>query len=102
MPLARNTVPEVTRSTVHMNDALKDMDSEPEDRLGAATVEAEIARVRRLAAYARPSARYCEDCDDEIPEARRAVVPGCQRCVECEEVYARTRPAARGMRIDAA
>lgn len=30
------------------------------------------------------SARWCEFCDDEIPEARRRAVPGCVRCVGCQ------------------
>ncbi len=28
---------------------------------------------------------YCEDCDEEIPEARRKAVPGVRRCVKCQE-----------------
>jgi len=27
----------------------------------------------------------CIDCEEEIPEARREAVPGCTRCVECQE-----------------
>ena len=46
-----------------------------------------VANVRRqLAKQATAeSAEYCEDCGDEIPEARRLAVPGCQRCVFCQE-----------------
>lgn len=46
-----------------------------------------VANVRRqLAKQAtEESAEYCEDCGDEIPEARRLAVPGCQRCVFCQE-----------------
>ena len=33
------------------------------------------------------SARYCIDCDDPIPEARRQAYQGCQRCVQCEEDF---------------
>jgi len=28
----------------------------------------------------------CQDCGIEIPEARRKAVPGCTRCVPCQEV----------------
>lgn len=27
----------------------------------------------------------CEDCGEEIPEKRREAVPGCTRCVKCQE-----------------
>ena len=28
---------------------------------------------------------YCEDCGEEIPEARRRAVPGVKKCVKCQE-----------------
>ncbi len=31
------------------------------------------------------SALYCIDCEKPIPEARRIAVPGCERCVHCEQ-----------------
>lgn len=31
------------------------------------------------------SAEHCEDCGDPIPVPRRAAVPGCQMCAECQE-----------------
>ncbi|MGE4293700.1 MAG: TraR/DksA family transcriptional regulator [Desulfovibrio sp.] len=36
------------------------------------------------------SAHDCEDCGDEIPEARRKAVPGCTRCTECQNRYERS------------
>lgn len=30
------------------------------------------------------SAEHCEECGDPIPEPRRAAVPGCKTCVECQ------------------
>ena len=27
----------------------------------------------------------CQECDEEIPEARRKAVPGVRRCVHCQE-----------------
>lgn len=33
------------------------------------------------------SAEFCEDCTDPIPEARRQAVPGCTRCVWCQEYF---------------
>lgn len=32
-----------------------------------------------------PPARYCAECGDEIPEARREAVPGVQLCVGCQQ-----------------
>jgi phage/conjugal plasmid C-4 type zinc finger TraR family protein len=32
-----------------------------------------------------PSRWDCEDCLEAIPAARRVAVPGCTRCVECQE-----------------
>ena len=31
------------------------------------------------------SLTHCENCEEEIPEARRLAVPGCKRCVKCQE-----------------
>lgn len=30
------------------------------------------------------SAKYCVECDEEIPEARRKAVPGVSTCVACQ------------------
>ncbi|HCR0953910.1 TPA: TraR/DksA family transcriptional regulator [Enterobacter asburiae] len=32
------------------------------------------------------SAEHCAECDEPIPEPRRAAVPGCQTCAECHGV----------------
>ena len=32
------------------------------------------------------SAEHCEECDEPIPEPRRAAVPGCKTCAECQSV----------------
>lgn len=31
------------------------------------------------------SAEFCDDCDEEIPEARRKAIPGVRLCVFCKE-----------------
>lgn len=31
------------------------------------------------------SAQRCEACGVDIPEARRAAVPGCKTCVDCQQ-----------------
>ena len=30
------------------------------------------------------SARYCDECGEEIPERRRAALPGVRTCVACQ------------------
>ncbi|MDM3127280.1 TraR/DksA C4-type zinc finger protein [Citrobacter sp. CK204] len=32
------------------------------------------------------SAERCEECDEPIPDPRRAAVPGCQTCADCQIV----------------
>jgi len=36
------------------------------------------------------SALICIDCERPIPARRRAAVPGCTRCVECQAEYEQT------------
>jgi phage/conjugal plasmid C-4 type zinc finger TraR family protein len=51
-----------------------------------ATVKDAIKRARsRLPSG--PSLANCEECDDPIPEARRAAVPGVRLCVACQEAH---------------
>ncbi|MET1080284.1 MAG: TraR/DksA C4-type zinc finger protein [Pseudomonas sp.] len=33
-----------------------------------------------------PSALWCEDCEEVIPEARRMAAPGCECCTSCQEI----------------
>ncbi|HEX7382098.1 MAG TPA: DksA/TraR family C4-type zinc finger protein [Nevskiaceae bacterium] len=37
------------------------------------------------------SAKFCEACGEEIPERRRAAVPGVRLCVHCQEQADRKR-----------
>lgn len=32
----------------------------------------------------RPSAEFCEECGEDIPQARRDLVPGVQFCIHCQ------------------
>jgi phage/conjugal plasmid C-4 type zinc finger TraR family protein len=86
---------------MRMNDALRDKDN-IDNIFAEAPVEAEVEEIRRALAKRslRPSNTHCDDCDDEIPEKRRQLVAGCERCVECEELHARMNPPRRGMTID--
>jgi phage/conjugal plasmid C-4 type zinc finger TraR family protein len=41
---------------------------------------------RQLAAQARrPSSTYCLECGDDIPLARRELIPGVTLCIHCKQ-----------------
>ena len=66
------------------------------DQIEISTREA-IARqqARARAAAQVESAEFCVDCDEPIPEARRAALPGVQLCVACQSERDRAfRPIA--------
>jgi len=50
-----------------------------------ATVEDGIRRAQARLAAAGPGATHCDECGIEIPEARRAAIPGARLCVRCQE-----------------
>ncbi|KAB8311520.1 phage/conjugal plasmid C-4 type zinc finger TraR family protein [Rahnella sp. BIGb0603] len=47
-------------------------------------LQEQIARATRTTRA--PSAYFCEDCGSVIPEKRRKIIPGVQRCIECQEI----------------
>lgn len=51
-----------------------------------ATVKDGIQRVRSRLPQG-PGLEHCEDCDTEIPQARRDAVPGVRLCVNCQEAH---------------
>ena len=51
-----------------------------------ATVKDGIQRVRSRLPQG-PGLLHCEDCDGEIPEARRNAVPGARLCVSCQHIH---------------
>ena len=51
-----------------------------------ATIKDAIKRVRSKAPKGL-SLQRCEECDAEIPEARRKAVPGVRLCVGCQETH---------------
>lgn len=55
----------------------------------ASEIEQEAMRIALLNHQAKQgllSRHFCIDCDIVIPAARLAVVKGCQRCVDCQEI----------------
>ncbi|HAV1939468.1 TPA: hypothetical protein JG949_003028 [Enterobacter hormaechei subsp. steigerwaltii] len=63
--------------------------NEPSSKMGAANCYGKMDRLHestpRIDRNA-VSAERCEECDEPIPEPRRAAVPGCQTCAECQGV----------------
>jgi phage/conjugal plasmid C-4 type zinc finger TraR family protein len=53
-----------------------------------ATVKDGIQRVRSRLPQG-PGLTHCEDCEAEIPAARRKAVPGVRLCVNCQEAHDR-------------
>jgi phage/conjugal plasmid C-4 type zinc finger TraR family protein len=43
-----------------------------------------------------PSLLHCAECGNEIPEARRAAVPGVRFCLPCQEAHDRDQLAVSG------
>ncbi len=39
------------------------------------------------------SLEYCEECGEEIPEARRQAIPGVRLCIRCQEEADREQKA---------
>lgn len=68
------------------------------EQIEISTAEA-VARARQRAERAGniPSARFCGECDEPIPEARRRAIPGVQLCVDCQSGHDRSRRPAGGM-----
>lgn len=46
-----------------------------------------LYKAGRPSEYQGESNYECDDCGDPIPEARRQAVPGCTRCVYCQEYF---------------
>ncbi len=60
-----------------------------------ATVKDAVARARGQLRLG-PGRSRCEECDAEIPAARRAAVPGVRLCVACQQRQDREQGGASG------
>ncbi|WP_216891597.1 MULTISPECIES: TraR/DksA family transcriptional regulator [Pseudomonas] len=47
--------------------------------------QALAARTPMRAHHSGPRVMHCEECGDEIPEARSLILPGVGLCVSCQE-----------------
>lgn len=52
----------------------------------------DAVRLARSRLPSGPGETHCQDCGDEIPEARRRAMPAARRCVHCQADQ--DRPAA--------
>ena len=60
-----------------------------------ATIKDAIKRVRSQLPQG-PGLMRCEECDAEIPEARRKAVPGVRLCGPCQEAHDQEQGAQSG------
>lgn len=60
------------------------------DIIDSASEIEELQRNAALSAHridrSAVSAEHCEECGEEIPAPRRAAVPGCQMCSDCQSL----------------
>lgn len=59
------------------------------------TVTDGVLRARAMIP-AGAAATHCEECDEEIPEARRRALPGVRTCIACQSARD-SRPASFGI-----
>jgi phage/conjugal plasmid C-4 type zinc finger TraR family protein len=52
--------------------------------------EEALHRARLAITPAAASKVFCVECEERIPNARRRAVPGCSRCVDCQEFLEKT------------
>lgn len=60
-----------------------------------ATVHDGISRARSRLPQGQ-ALTHCEQCGAEIPEARRAAIPGVRRCVACQDAQDRAATSFSG------
>ena len=50
-----------------------------------ASINDELARMKAAKQPVGESLTHCAECDEEIPQARRAARPGVKLCIDCQE-----------------
>lgn len=48
-----------------------------------ATISDELARMKAQKTPVGESLKFCAECEEEIPEARREALPGVKLCIDC-------------------
>lgn len=51
---------------------------------GTVLLESRLAQIRKQVGGASASPRECDDCGEDIPEARLRAAPGARRCIDCQ------------------
>ncbi len=67
-------------------------DGAVQDQIDDTVKDAVLSARARLPAG--ESAEHCEECGEDIPEARRLALPGTRTCVPCQSERDARRPAA--------
>ncbi|MGR3593654.1 MAG: DksA/TraR family C4-type zinc finger protein [Limimaricola soesokkakensis] len=60
-----------------------------------ASINDELKRMQARRGPSGKSRTHCAECEEEIPERRRAAIPGVKLCVDCQQGRD-SRPEARG------
>ena len=50
-----------------------------------ASIDDELARLRARRQPVGDSLTHCAECDEPIPEKRRAALPGVKLCIDCQQ-----------------
>jgi phage/conjugal plasmid C-4 type zinc finger TraR family protein len=50
-----------------------------------ASISDELARLKAARRPVGESRSHCAECDEAIPEKRRAAIPGVKLCIECQQ-----------------
>ncbi|KAA2315056.1 DksA/TraR family C4-type zinc finger protein [Pseudooceanicola sediminis] len=50
-----------------------------------ASIADELARLKSRRAPVGDSLTHCAECEEPIPEARRAALPGVKLCIDCQQ-----------------
>lgn len=65
------------------------MSDQIDEAVAFSEAEREALIARAAGHIAQAGAIHCEDCDIEIPEARRAAAPFATRCIHCQTKFER-------------
>ena len=61
-----------------------------------ATVEDAVKQIRSQIPKGE-SLQHCENCDEEIPSARREAVPGVRLCIQCQSIEEKQQSVQAGI-----
>lgn len=70
-------------------------DGAVQDQIDASVEDAVEAARSRLSQG--ESLKYCEECGEPIPEARRKALPGVRKCIACQEAEDTEQKGAAGV-----